>query len=351
MALRYNERTGMFEDVPFDLQIISFTFDGNPVRYKDESVIFRWEVQDAAKIFINDKEVPVENSFYSYQLSDAGLQSFILRIENAGTQKTSSLQIKVLDTPSFYITQNTDKLRKGKGEKCKIKWNIQNALSANLISGENEEINLTSERELSPDNTTDYIFEVVGLDGRRVFKHIVTISVFEVSVVQFEVDKNVTLPRVPIKLSWNVQNASEVELTDFGIVEHQGEKIVDCDKEKTFTLKVTDVFGVQEYHQRIRMYPLPLIRSIMVPTPQINQTLNVEMHFEQKQLQVDINVDTGKFPDFRQIKSEIYVPSIPFHQLELTPRKDWWQKMEDFSKSLTKRITNSISSLWNNRAL
>ena len=38
MALRYNERTGMFDEVPEDPRINSFTFDGNPIRYKDESI-------------------------------------------------------------------------------------------------------------------------------------------------------------------------------------------------------------------------------------------------------------------------------------------------------------------------
>lgn len=351
MALRYNERTGMFEDVPLDLQINSFSFDGNPIRYNDESVTFHWDVQDAVKIFINAEEVPIGNSSFDYQLTNIGLQDFVLRIENSGIQKTQTLQIKVLESPSFNIEQSVDKLRKGKSEKCKIKWNIQNALSAKLISGEEEEITLVSEREFSPENTTNYTFEAVGLDGNRVFKEVVSIGVYEVSVVRFEVDKNVTLPRVPVKLYWNVQNASDVELIEFGIVEHQGEKVVECDRERTFTLKVTDVFGVQEYQQRIRMYPLPLIRSIMVPTPQINQTLNVETHFEQKQLQVNLNVNTGKIPDFKGIKADVFVPTIPFHQLELSPRKDWWQKIEDFNKSLTKRIIDSISSLWNNNRI
>ena len=41
MALRYNEKTGMFDEVPEDPRINSFTFDGNPIRYKDESVTFK----------------------------------------------------------------------------------------------------------------------------------------------------------------------------------------------------------------------------------------------------------------------------------------------------------------------
>lgn len=347
MALRYNERTGMFDEVPEDPRINSFTFDGNPIRYKDESVTFKWEVQDAERIFINDIEVPVSSSSYSYPLSDVGLQNFVLRIENGGNHKTENQQIKVLDVPVFNIEQSKDKLRKGKNEECVIKWDIQNIQSVKLISNGTEEIVNVGERTVSPDSSTDFKFEAIGLDGERIFSYTVRVDVFEESTVLFEVDKNITLPHVPIKLSWNVKNASEVELSGFGVVDHIGEEIIDCDRERVFTLKVTDVFGITEYHQRIKMYPLPLIRSILVPTPQIEKDLKVETHFEQKHLQVNIKVNMAKIPDFAGIKADVFVPTIPIHQIELSPRKDWWDKLQSYNKSLTRRITEKISSLWN----
>ena len=347
MALRYNERTGMFDEVPEDPRINSFTFDGNPIRYKDESVTFKLEVQDAERIFINDIEVPASSSTYSYPLSNVGLQNFVLRIENGGNQKAENLQIKVLDVPTFNIEQSKDKLRKGKNEECVIKWDIQNIQSVKLISDGTEEIVNVGERTVSPDSSTDFKFEAIGLDGERIFSYTVRVDVFEESTVLFEVDKNITLPHVPIKLSWNVKNASEVELSGFGVVDHIGEEIIDCDRERVFTLKVTDVFGITEYHQRIKMYPLPLIRSILVPTPQIERDLKVETHFEQKHLQVNIKVNTAKIPNYAGIKADVFVPTIPIHQIELSPRKDWWDKLQSYNKSLTRRITEKISSLWN----
>lgn len=347
MALRYNERTGMFDEVPEDPRINSFTFDGNPIRYKDESITFKWDVQDAERIFINDIEVPSSSSTYSYPLSDVGLQNFVLRIENGGNHKTENLQIKVLDVPAFNIEQSKDKLRKGKNEECVIKWDIQNIQSAKLISDGTEEIVNVGERTVSPDSSTDYKFEAIGLDGERVFSYTVRVDVFEESTVLFEVDKNITLPHVPIKLSWDVKNASEVELSGFGVVDHIGEEIIDCDRERVFTLKVTDVFGTTEYHQRIKMYPLPLIRSILVPTPQIERNLKVETHFEQRHLQVNIKVNMAKIPNYAGIKANVFVPTIPIHQIELSPRKDWWDKLQFYNKSLTRRITKKISSLWN----
>lgn len=348
MALRYNERTGMFEEIPDNPRINSFTFDGNPIRYKDESVTFHWDVVDSQRVFINDIEVPVNSTSYQYQLSEAGLKDFVLRIENGGNQRTETLQIKVIETPEFSIEQSCNKLRKGKGESCVIKWNVQNVLLLKLKCGNTEEeIAKSAERSVRPDSSTDYKFEAIGLDGERVFSYMVRVDVFEESTVLFEVDKNITLPHVPIKLSWDVKNASEVELSGFGIVDHVGEEIIDCEREKVFVLKVTDVFGTTEYHQRIKMYPLPLIRSILVPTPEIERNLKVETHFEQTHLQVNINVCMAKIPDFTGIKADVFVSTIPIHQIELSPRKDWWDKLLSYNKSLTRRITEKILSLWN----
>lgn len=380
MALRYNELTLRFDEVPEDPRINSFTFDGNPIRYKDESVTFKWEVQDAERIFINDIEVPASSSTYSYPLSDVGLQNFVLRIENGGNHKTENLQIKVLDVPAFNIEQSKDKLRKGKNEECVIKWDIQNIQSVKLISDGTEEIDSVGKRTVSPNSSTDYKFEAIGLDGERVFSFTVRVDVFEESTVLFEVDKNITLPHVPIKLSWDVKNASEVELSGFGVVDHIGEEIIDCDRERVFTLKVTDVFGITEYHQRIKMYPLPFIRSILVPTPQIERDLKVETHFEQKHLQVNIKVNMAKIPDFAGIKADVFVHCIEFHKLSFPltstwknkidnyketfskllllqtsnsnnsnflPHKQWWKSFDTHKNKLSKKIKNSISSLWN----
>lgn len=381
MSLRYNERTGMFDEVPDNPRINSFTFDGNPIRYKDESITFMWDVQDAQRIFINEIEVPVSSSSYSYLLSESGLRDFVLRIENGGNQMSENIQIKVLDVPVFNIEQSKDKLKKGKNEFCDLKWRIHNARSVRLLFDGKEEI-VANEGclSVSPQTTTDYRFEAIGEDGERVFSYSVHIDVLEESSVVFEVDKNITLPHVPIKLSWDVKNASDVELSGYGIVEHKSEKVIDCDRDKIFSLKVTDVFGTTEYHQKVRMYPLPLIKSILVPVPKIEQRILVETHFEQKHLQVNINVNMSKIPNIAGIKADVFVRCIDFHKLSFPLTNTWTQRIEKYKKifcqvilshsihseritfvprktflntlrehiiNLIKRITSKITSLWN----
>ena len=348
MALRYNERTGMFEDVPEEPRIHNFSFEGNPIRYKNEIVKFRWNVQDAVRVLLNGEELSTDSSSHNVRLSSTGLQNFVLRVENGGIHQTQTIQLKVLETPDFNVEQSLFKLKRGKNEQCLIKWNVTNAANIRLrYDNIDEAVSNISKLTVSPEETKEYILDAVGIDGNRHFEYVIKVEVFDESTVKFNVDKNITLPHVPIKLSWDVQNAAEVELIGYGQVAFSGEKILDIDREQVYILKVTDAFGVNEYTQRIQMYPLPLIRSIMVPTPKINQTVIIDTNFEQKILQVKINVNTCKIPDFEGIKADVFVPSIRFHDLELIPRKDWWDKITDMNKTLTNYLMEKISLLWN----
>lgn len=379
MPLRFNEQTGMFEEVTENPQINDFAFDGAPIRYNDEVVKFTWDVQDAEKIFINEIEVSATSTSYDYPLTGSGLQNFVLKIETGGIEKTESLQIKVLETPIFNVEQSSDKLRKGKGESCVVKWRIENAEKFKLRDDE-DTLPLASERSFTPESTTDYIFEAIGLDGIRTFAHIVHIDVLDEASVRFEVDKVLTLPHVPIKLSWNVLHAEKIELEGYGEVDYRGEKVLECDRETTFTLRVTDAFGTTEYHQHVGQYPLPLIRSILVPTPNIEKKITVETHFEFKHIQVGIDVNTTNIPKYREINADAFIPEVNFHQLlvplsdpwsdrinryintlknifslnkvysdsrTFEPQASWWAKFKEAKNRLTNRITDKISNIWN----
>lgn len=380
MPLRYNELTGMFEEVAANPQINKFSYDGPPLRYIDEIIKFTWEVQDAEKIFINGIEMPAVSTSYEYRLTRSGLQSFVLKIEGGGIEKTESLQIKVLDLPIFNVVQSTKKLRKGKGESLLLKWNIQNAVSFKLRN-EEDQLPLVSEKAYTPETTIDYIFEAVGLDGTRTFIHVVHVDVLEEASVQFDIDKALTLPYVPIKLSWYVLHATKIELDGYGEVDYRGEKIIECDRERIFTLRVTDQFGTTEYHQRVALYPLPLIRSILVPTPRIEKNIKVETNFEFKQIQVGIDVKSINLPKYNKINTDVYIPEAKYHQLlvpltnawnekinyylstikqvlcfnkldlgrqAFKPRASWWVRLNDKKNKLKTSVTDKISNIWNN---
>ena len=379
MALRYNSLTGMFEEVDANPQINRFTCEGPPVRYSDESVRFTWDVQDAENVYINDTKVPAGATSYDCPLSGSGMRTFVLKVEADGVEETKSVQIKVLALPAFEIEQSKTKLRRGKNEDCTITWKVRNAVSISL-RGEDGELPLSSERTFKPESSTDYIFEAVGLDGIRKFVRSVHVGVFDEASVTFEVDKVLTLPHVPVKLSWDVTNASKVELDGYGVVEYRGDKIVECDRETVFTLRVTDPFGVVEYQRRVGLYPLPLIRSIIVPTPKIEKTIKVVTDFEFKQIWVNLKVNMPELPRLKKMARDIKLPQVDFPELltkiqdlwndklkryfiflkkvpdfinletvrrTFGPDASWWKKVKEVKDNLISRIKDKISTLWN----
>ena len=379
MALRYNNRTGMFEDVDIDPQINRFAYEGPPVRYCDESVRFTWEVQDAENVYINDTKMPEGATSYDYRLSGSGMQTFVLKIEADGVEEVKSLQIKVLTLPDFEIELDKSKLRRGRNEECAIKWRVRNAASVRL-RGEEGELPLSSYRTFKPESSTDYVFEAVGQDGIRKFVRSVHVGVFDEAIVRFEIDKVLTLPRVPLKLSWDVMHASQVELDGYGVVECRGEKVVECDRETVFTLRVTDPFGTVEYKKRVGLYPLPLIRSIFVPTPMIEKTVKVETKFTFKHVWVNLNINMPGLPGMKKMTRDVKVPKLCFPDFltmgedlwnkrlkkyflflkkvpdfmkldtfrrKFSPDASWWKKVKELKDNLLSRIKDKISTLWN----
>ena len=129
------------------------------------------------------------------------------------------------------------------------------------------------------------------------------------------------------------------------------------------------------------MYPLPLIRSILVPAPEIERNVSIETNFDFKHIQVGINVNMAEIPDFVGIRTRIWVPlregnelSVPqdtslrhrigrylrslrnfsgfpeFHPdcgSRTMPEKGWWGTLEECRNKLIKRIKDKISDLWN----
>lgn len=86
-------------------RIISFAYEGPPVRYNNEIVRFTWNVQEAERISLNGKEMPMESSYYDHYLSGLGVQEFVLGISAGDVKVTESVQIKVLQMPHFTVRE------------------------------------------------------------------------------------------------------------------------------------------------------------------------------------------------------------------------------------------------------
>lgn len=148
--------------------------------------------------------------------------------------------------------------------------------------------------------TQDTTYELsVKTNEGKVFCKEITIMVFDECEIDFSADKQYIFPSVPVVLKWIVKNAKKVWL-DGEEVEAVGAKVVKPTNAISVVLSAEDEFGKKEKRLDIGMLPMPIIKSLLVPTP--NFVSNLSVTIQQPRFNVDV-----KFPtvDIDWIKLEL----------------------------------------------
>jgi len=136
--------------------------------------------------------------------------------------------------------------------------------------------------------TEDATFELeVKINDGKTFKKEIAIRVFDECEINFSADKYYVFPTIPVVLSWKVDKGRNVKLNGEPI-EEEGTKIVEQEKATLYTITAEDEFGTKEKRIDIQMLPIPQVKTILVPTPKIENNLSVTV--QQPRYNVDIRI-------------------------------------------------------------
>lgn len=337
MHLVYNEHTGDFEEVLYvePPKIMSFHLaNGGDTLFKGDIAHLSWNVIDAEKVTLDGEDIPDQIFSHDTDCDNTGLRTFELVATNSCGETRKQFNISIIDKPQFDIQCSKPKLRKGKGETCEIKWEIRFAHEVYLLHKDiKEKVASTDTLRVSPEETAEYVFEALAIDNKTTFTERITVGVFEESVVEFKANKNFSYPQLPIVLSWDVKNALKVELDDLGEMPHIGTKIVEPTRDTVYKLYVTDEFGITVHNVDIRMFPLPQIKTLMLPTPNIVNNISVRI----KQPRYNVGV---KFPIINMGFISTEMPKVP----SLTDMGINVQLSPPLPEFSLKRIVNKINN-------
>ena len=120
----------------------------------------------------------------------------------------------------------------------------------------------------------------------------------------FKADKVFTYDDVPVKLSWMCAHAQSVEIINIGKQNSCGSLIVTPKKQTSYTLCVSDDFGIQSETITIKIIPLPVINQILIPTPNINKPVTITYQTPNFKLLIPT-------PSFETVFSKVDLPHIP----------------------------------------
>lgn len=133
---------------------------------------------------------------------------------------------------------------------------------------------------------TDFVLKIDANNGQHIEK-VISIQVFDECEIEFTADKYYIFPTIPVTLSWDVKNAKRVWL-DSEEVEASGKKVIELVKATTYVLSAEDEFGIKERRIDIQMLPVPQVKSILVPTPNI--VSNLALTIKQPRYNVDVKI-------------------------------------------------------------
>lgn len=314
MALVYNEETGNFDDIQAPPIIRYCRLQESVPFFQGDSVTLTWQIDGANHIFIDEEEQ--NGNSLKVTLDSAGIKQFKVRATNSDGTAERVVTLEVIPCPKFEIHPSATVLHKGRNENIVFSWSIENARDIKLIGGnETTEITEMGEATFSPIEDTQFIFEAKGLEGNRVFRHIIPIKIREAARIDFKVNRQFSYPNLPIILSWNVENCVAVTIDDFGEQPSQGVLEVTPGVDTTYVIRVQDAFGEERRTITVRMLPLPVIKQILVPTPKIDETFDIS--YKTPQFNANISVPSFEsslvkldFPNIPQLKDSFFVSPI-----------------------------------------
>ena len=190
------------------------------------------------------------------------------------------------------FASSTSKAKRN-SEEIKIFWNVP--IETNYVSiirlgdGKPQKCENSGTIKTTLSEKSTYELKVVTSSGYEIRKQ-VYVEVFDECVINFKADKYYIFPGVPVLLTWEVKNAKAVWLNNEK-VNSSGWSKVEPMHASTYKIVAEDEFGKKQKEVSIQMLPIPQIKSLQVPTPNINSTMSLTI----KQPRFNVGL---KFPHF-----------------------------------------------------
>lgn len=190
-------------------------------------------------------------------------------------------------------------------QSIKLTWDVPFDAEIKLSNGSGKEIQKcekhgTFNTTLSESST--FKLSIKTSNG-QIIKKEVSIKVFDECEIDFSADKSYVFPTIPVKLSWKVKNAKKVWLDNEEITS-SGTKIIKPQKALECVLSAEDEFGKKEKRIEIGMLPIPQVKALLVPTPNIVSNLSITI----KQPRYNVSVS---FPKISIGMMTAEIPKVP----------------------------------------
>ncbi|MDH0675710.1 hypothetical protein N5D03_14290 [Empedobacter sp. GD03861] len=250
-------------------KIINFGSNEKEV-LKGKAIELSWNIENYDKISINNGVGNVTGK-HSISVSPTNTAIYKLLAENAFDKTENELSVTVLPLPK--IKEFRSKQQKIEyGKETQLVWDIENAEKVELHwLGNMEVIPNKGGKSISPTEHTNYKVIVTALDGITKEEKEITIKVFKrVEIKSFVSDLEFVVETLPVKLSWEIDNASSITLSSNmqADIDVTGKSEIEILPKRTtvFYLKANnELFSVTSSQIKIEVQNIPTFNPSIIP--------------------------------------------------------------------------------------
>lgn len=250
-------------------KIINFGSNEKEV-LKGKAIELSWNIENYDKISINNGVGNVTGK-HSISVSPTNTATYKLLAENAFDKTENELNITVLPLPN--IKEFRSKQQKIEyGKETQLVWDIDNAEKVELHwLGNMEIVPNKGEKTISPTDHANYKLIVTALDGITKEEREITVQVFKrVEIKSFVSDLEFVVESLPIKLSWEIDNASSVTLSSNmqADIDVTGKSEIEISPKRTttFSLKANnELFSATSSQIKIEVQNIPTFNPSIIP--------------------------------------------------------------------------------------
>lgn len=247
-------------------RIISFTATPPQIDVGGTSVL-NWNVENADEVTISEIG-SVNPETGPMEVSPTQTTTYTLTAKNSVSEVTASAIVVVQrPEPSFLRCQVTP-ANVVEGETATISWETRYADSVSLTGFGN--VPLSGYQMVNPTANTTYTLTATSSLGSLSCPLTVQVTPGSVPrILSFTASPLEILAGTPTALSWQVENATDVTITEVGPVSHiSGTEMVTPNQTTTYTLTATNAFGSASAATTVRVVqPARILSFVAQPNP------------------------------------------------------------------------------------
>lgn len=251
--------------------ISSFSSDTQTITRKGQQVKFRFEGERFDYARINRHAVNLNENELLLALDDESVVQ--LSLHNEFGTATADIQVTAIkeDPVIDFFVASEDLIKEPTD--ITLRWNVQKADYVK-ISSISKQFPTQGETTISPKQPTTITLTAFGAFDQEVQTSLEIKTVLpEIEFLRYEVNLEHGLENVDV--SWKVSNATHVEISPIGPVKTEGLHHLSLLKPTELNLHAKGHFGSVKKSLIAHPFPIPIIETLLTPTPPIEVNLEI----------------------------------------------------------------------------